>query len=600
MSRKSALEMSASAIAQADMGATPVHAGVIGNAIGDSASVEAIERLKHATQQVKNAENAKLLGRAIQAVHQHEYAKADKLAMKLLKKDEQMGLAWHIIGIAREKQNDFASSLHAYEAALKLLPDHGSVAGDLGRLAFRLSMPELAAKFFAHYRLARPNEIEGANNLACALRELNREDEAIEVLKTAIGANPTAAALWNTLGTVLCNTGDAEGSIVFFDEAARLAPDAGKIYHNRAFAKMDMGDLAGSLADCDEAMKHPNSAEDTATMAFARATVLLGLGQLVEGWKAYEARFSEDVRQAPRFYIPGTRWSGQDLKGKTLMVSTEQGLGDEVMFSNMLPDILEALGPDGSLTLAVERRLVPLFERSVPGIEVTAHRTVTYEGKVIRLAPYVQDWDRFDYWAAIGDFLPSLRPSSDAFPKRDAFLTPDPARVAHWKAELEKLGPAPKIGLLWKSLNLTSERARQFSPFHLWEPVLRTPGAVFVNLQYGDCEQELAYAKTNFGVDIWQPPGIDLKQDLDDVTALCCAVDLVIGYSNATANLAGATGAPMWLLTAPAVWTKLGTDRYPWYPQARVFSPPSFNHWDMMMAEVAEALPPKIAEKVAG
>jgi tetratricopeptide (TPR) repeat protein len=590
MSRKSALEMSASALAQADMGAAPVHASVIGAAIGDSASNESIERLKRATQQIKNAENAKLLGRAVQAVHEHDYVKADKLAMKLLKKDEQMGLAWHIVGIAREKQGDFASSLRAYEAALRLISDHGSVAGDLGRLAFRLSMPELAAKFFAHYRLARPKEIEAANNLACALRELNREDEAIEVLKAAIGENPTAAALWNTLGTVICNTGNAEGSIVFFDEALRLAPEAGKIYHNRAFAKMDMGDLKGSLIDCDDAMSRQNSAEDAATMAFARSTVLLGLGRLVEGWKAYEARFSDEVRQAPRFHIPGTRWSGQDLKGKTLMVSTEQGLGDEIMFANMLPDILEALGPDGSLTLAVEQRLVPLFERSYPGVEITAHRTVTYEGRVIRMAPYVQDWDRFDYWAAIGDFLSSQRPSADAFPNRAAFLTPDPERVAHWKTELEKLGPGPKVGLLWKSLNLTSERARQFSPFDAWRPILETPGITFVNLQYGDCSDEIAVAKAEFGVEVWQPPGIDLKQDLDDVTALCRAVDLVVGFSNATTNLAGAVGTPLWMITNVAAWTRLGSDHYPWYPQARCFTTDSYNHWDKPMAKIADAL----------
>lgn len=184
------------------------------------------------------------------------------------------------------------------------------------------------------------------------------------------------------------------------------------------------------------------------------------------------------------------------------MITTEQGLGDEVMFANMLPDIVEALGPDGFLSLAVERRLAPLFERTFPKVEVTAHRTIAYEGRVFRAAPYIENWDRFDYWAAIGDFLPSLRPTAEAFPKRNAFLQPDPARVAHWKAQLEKLGPGPKVGLLWKSLKLNAERARQFSPFHLWEPVLHTPGVVFVNLQYGDCEEEIAFAKEELGVEI--------------------------------------------------------------------------------------------------
>lgn len=595
MSRKRALELSASALAQADLGAAAIHTEVIAGAVGDSASSESLEQLKGAAQQIKNNENAKAVTRAIQAVHLGDYARAEKVALKLLQKDEHFGLAWHILAIAREKQGDFASSLRSYEAALKLLANHASVAGDLGRLAFRMNMPEIAAQFFAHYRLAKPNDIEGANNLACALRELNREAEAIEVLKAAIGANPTAALLWNTLGTVLCNIGDAGGSLVFFDEALRLRPDFGKAYHNRAFAKLDLGQIEGALDDCEAAAKSPNSAEDLAMMRFARATILLGLGRVAEGWEAYDARFSPDMNGAPRFSIPGVRWFGQDLAGKSLMISTEQGLGDEVMFAGMLPDILERLGPDGSLSLAVERRLIPLFQRSFPNIEVTAHRTVSYEGHTYRAAPEIENWDRFDYWAAIGDFLPTLRGSAQAFPERDRYLAADPERVAHWKAELEKLGPAPKVGLLWKSLSLAAERGRQFSPFEAWRAVLQTPGAVFVNLQYGDCDEEIAFAKEAFGVEIWQPPGIDLKQDLDDVAALCAAVDLIIGFSNATINLAGAVGAPIWMMSAPKAWTKLGTDRYPWYPQARVFSPADFSDWEPVMDEVAQALAAKVA-----
>jgi len=596
MSRKSVLEASASAAAQADVGALPIQPGQIVKAMGDSASADALERLKRSAQELKNAENAKIIGQAIEAVHKQDYAKADKLALKLLKKDEQLGLAWHILAIAREKQGDFASSLNSYEAALSLLTDHASVAGDLGRLAFRMNMMDFAAKFFAHFRLARPNDIEAANNLACALRELNRENEAIEVLKAALRAHPEAPGLWNTLGTILCNIGDPGGSLVFFDEALRLAPHHSKALHNRAFAKADLGDIAGALVDGESAMKVSADPADLMVMEFARATLLLALGRIAEGWQAYEARFSPEIADSPLFHIPATRWAGEDLSGKTVMVVAEQGLGDEVMFASMLPDILKLLGPDGKLTLVVEHRLKPLLERSFPGIEVSAHRTMKYEGRVYRTAPYIEDWDRFDCWAALGDFLRPLRNTIEAFLDRKSFLKPDPQRVAYWKAELDKLGPQPKVGLLWKSLSLKGDRARQFSPFELWEPVLKTQGVTFINLQYGDCEDEIALAKEKFGVEIWQPPGIDLKQDLDDLTALCSAVDLIIGFSNATTNLAGAAGAPIWLLTAPAVWTRLGTDAYPWYPQARVFSPPEIGQWAPAMADVTQAL----AEKIAG
>lgn len=592
MSRKRALEGSGSTLAQQEITAAAiVQRGIAGTTMGDSASLEALARLDLAASGLKNRETARLLGQAIAGIHSRDFQKADSLALEVLEKDERQGVAWHVLAIAREKNGDFVSSMRAYEAALQLLPDHGPVAGDLGRLAYRMDMPELAAKFFAHYRLARPDCVEATNNLACALRDLNQCAEAIDILRPTILADQSQPILWNTLGTVMCSLGDGQQALTFFDEALRLAPDFGKGYHNRAYARLDLGDVPGALEDCEAAIAHVESADDLAMMQFARSTILLCLGRVSEGWDAYESRFSPDLSDAPRFLIDAPRWSAdQPLAGKRMMICAEQGLGDEVMFANMLPDVLDAIGPDGALSIAIEQRLIPLFQRSFPSAEVTAHRTVTFEGRVRRTAPHISDWSKIDQWAPIGSLLPVLRPSVESFPKRTNFLVADPERVAHWRKQLEAAPKGPKVGLLWKSLKLNGERARQFSPFDLWRPILETPGVTFVNLQYGDCDEEIAHARAEFGVDIWQPEGIDLKKDLDDVAALCCAMDLIIGFSNATINLAGACGANVWQISGAASWTRLGTESLPWYPQIRCFSSSDYYDWSPTMQDVAHTL----------
>jgi tetratricopeptide (TPR) repeat protein len=597
MSRKRALEGSGSTLAQQEVTAAAiVQRGIAGMTMGDSASAEALARLDRAAAELKNREASRLLGQAVAAIHSRDYPQADALALQALEHDEKLGVAWHVLAIAREKTGDFASSMSCYEAALQLISDHGPVAGDLGRLAYRMDMPELAAKFFAHYRIARPDCVEATNNLACALRDLNQCSDAIEILRPAILQDQGQPILWNTLGTVMCSLGDGQQAITFFDEALRLAPDFGKGYHNRAYAHLDLGDVQSALIDCELAIANADSREDMAMMQFARSTILLCLGRVGEGWEAYESRFSPDLSDAPRFLIDAERWlPGQDLKGKSLMVCAEQGLGDEVMFANMLPDVIDALGPDGKLTVAVEHRLVPLFQRSFPKADVTAHRTVALEGRVRRTAPGVTDWSKVDLWTPIGSLLPTLRGSVEAFPDRPNFLTADPERVAHWREQLSKAPSGPKVGLLWKSLKLNGERARQFSPFDMWRPILETQGVTFVNLQYGDCAEEIAYAKAEFGIDIWQPEGIDLKQDLDDVAALCCAMDLTIGFSNATMNLGAACGAPIWQISGAASWTRLGTERLPWYPQVRGFSSSDYYDWQPTMIEVSEALVARFA-----
>jgi hypothetical protein len=67
-------------------------------------------------------------------------------------------------------------------------------------------------------------------------------------------------------------------------------------------------------------------------------------------------------------------------------------------------------------------------------------------------------------------------------------------------------------------------------------------------------------------------------------------MDLVVGPANATTNIAAACGAPTWLISTMGAWPRLGTDRYPWYPQARVFVRPGPGDWAPVMDEVAQAL----------
>ena len=325
-------------------------------------------------------------------------------------------------------------------------------------------------------------------------------------------------------------------------------------------------------------------------MAFARATMLVAAGRLAEGWEAYEARLEPRHADVTHFAVDHSAWTPTSpLDGARLLVFGEQGLGDEVLFANLLPDVLAALGPTGRLTLAVERRLVPLFQRSFPQAEVGAHATYRIEHQSVRTAPFARD-RTFDLWAPMASLLRRFRPSVADFPASPAYLRADPARVAYWRARLADLGPGPKLGLLWKSLKVSSQRARFYSAFAEWAPVLATPGLRFVNLQYGDCEAELAYARDTLGVDLWTPPGLDLKADLDEVAALSSALDLVLGPANATINIAAACGAPSWFVCPPGGWPMLGTDRYPWYPTAKVFSPPGFNHWSPVMADLANAL----------
>ena len=561
------------------------------SSLHDLAGVDALARLKTALSALKLQAVLPFLNEAVAKISAGEHDDGERLALQALNIDETCAAAWHITAVCRERAGDFTNSLNCYDKAFALDPDDEEIAYNLGHLAFRMDMKPVAEQLFRRYLARRPGSVEGANNLACALRDQLRFEEAIEVVRDILSADPGSALLWNTLGTILSEQGEIDTALTFYDEALRLEPGFVKARYNRANARLARGDLPDALAGCEAAIRVAESPNEAAVMAFAHATMLIASGDLERGWDAYERRFDPHHPEVIHFLIDRPRWAPEDaLDGRRLLVIAEQGVGDEVMFANLIPDVLKALGPQGQLILAVEPRLVGLFQRSFPTARVGAHATGRVQHHSVRAAPFVEDMSQVDLWTPLGSLLRGFRRSVDAFPAgRGGYLTADPGCVAHWRSILAADGESQTVGLVWKSLKVQSARHRYYSPFELWRPLLTLPGVRFVNLQYGDCTAEIEMARERFGVDILQPPGLDLKADLDEVAALTCALDLTVGPPNAATNLAGACGAPVWLITTPGAWPVCGADHYPWYPQVRVFRACAFNRWAETMTQIADA-----------
>ena len=324
----------------------------------------------------------------------------------------------------------------------------------------------------------------------------------------------------------------------------------------------------------------------------SRSICLIGAGQIEEGFREYEIRNDQRFRAYFHHIVEAPMWKDESLNGKRILIVGEQGLGDEFMFANILPDVAKAIGDSGKLMIAVDPRLVPLFQRSFPKADVGTYddRTlIDADGnKALRLIPFATGANKPDLWAPMGTALQHYRKSLADFP-HEAFLVADPARVADFRQRLDAL-PGKKVGLCWRSMMLAAKRAKYFSPIDGWGPVLQTPGVSFVNLQYGDCTDELARAAEEFGVTVHVMDGLDLKQDIDGAAALCAALDLVISAPTAAAATAASVGTETWFVTAGRTWPQMGTAEYPWYAKTKVFWPEKFGDWDALMPNVSDEL----------
>jgi tetratricopeptide (TPR) repeat protein len=557
---------------------------------GVDARLEALDRLEkladEAAAEVARHRSNLLLKRGIRAWRKGAIVRAGQWALKATEVDDTNAKAFHVLAMALERMGHQHKALVTYERAYALDPNDPELLINLGLTAWNLKMNESAARLFKHYIDACPNSPLGYNNLGSVIYDLGHPEVAIETLREAIFSMPQEAILWNSLATVLAEEGRAGESLVFYNEAVRLEPGFARGYHNLGYAYQHLGQLEEALAHYDKALELAVDPTERLESRHSRSICLIGAGKLDE------IRNRERFRAYFHHMIKAPRWNGEPLEGLKLLMVGEQGLGDEFMFANILPDVQRDLGPDGSLQIAVDPRLVKLFQRSFPKADVGAYddRTLidSNGNKALRLVPFASNGNEPDMWAPMGTALPVYRKRLADFPHQP-FLTPDPARVAEFREKLAAL-PGKKVGICWRSMMLGAKRAKYFSPIDGWAPLLKTEGVSFINLQYGDCAAELERAATEHGATIHQMDGLDLRNDIDGAAALSAALDLVLSAPTAAAATAASVGAQVWFIAAGRTWPQLGTNEYPWYARTRVFSPQTFGDWAELMPAVSAEL----------
>src|SRR5271154_2476619 len=564
---------------------------------GSGAQEDALARFEDtpesASAALQHRISSGILRRAVKAWRSGDIVRSAQLSLKATLADESHAQAYHLLAMCLERMGHQHKALVTYERAFELDPDDPDLLINLGLTAWALKMTDAAKDMFLRYIALRPDSPLGYNNLGTVLCEMGETPSAIEVLRGALNRMPNEAVLWNSLATVLAESGRADESIVFYNEAIRLSPNFPRPHHNLGFAHSHLGNLDEALAAYDNALARAVDPKEVLEGNHSRSVCLMGMGRLEEGFRDYEIRNTQRFRGYVQHMLRAPRWNGEPLAGKRLLIIGEQGLGDELMFANIIPDLIEAVGPEGKLQIAVEHRLVSFFARSFPQAEVGAYddRRITGPDDVqeVRFILWAIRDGEPDFFTTMGAPLQYFRKRVEDFPARPLFVA-DPQRGQDFRRRLDAMGPGPVVGICWRSMMQDIKRQKYFSSLDAWEPLLKVKGVTFVNVQYGDCRDDLAHARAQRGIDIKVFDDLDLKKDIEGGAALSAVLDLVISAPTAAAAIAASTGTEVWFLTAGRPWPQLGTDRFPWYANTRVLSPQKFGDWNELMPRAAREL----------
>lgn len=483
------------------------------------------------------------------------------------------------IGDYYAQQNDAALAETAYRAAFDIDPEEPDAFSGLGLfLIGQERLEEAEALFQEAYRHA-PESPEALVGLAeiYAKRE-DRSPEVEDLLTRALAIDPENRTALNGLGLAHLLQGRGVEAEALFNQALEGRPDQPMVINNLALAYKAQRRFPDAIEAFRRALEiDPMNAEAHMNLGSG----LLQMGEYREGWRELGWRYVVGDPKPRDFPYPV--WSGEELEGKTLLVYAEQGVGDEVMFASLLPEVIERAE---RVIVECNDRLVPLFQRSFPQADVRGHCGTGDQAWLARLPPV-------DCQSSIVSLASLLRRERSAFPPNPGHLVPDADARRAWRERLEGLGAGLKVGISWRGGVREAHRVLRRAALHeAWEPLFAVPGVHWVNLQYGACGEEIERAERETGVRIHHFPECDPLKDLDGFAAQVAELDMVISIDNSTVHMAGAVGVPtLVLLSYIHDWRWVdGEERTPWYETLNLISQEAQGVWEPVFAEAARRL----------
>jgi tetratricopeptide (TPR) repeat protein len=499
-----------------------------------------------------------LLGRILQAAGRPDEAQAAYRAAALA--DRTCVDAWRYWSAMLHAYSHSQQAVTCLREALTYVPQAADLHTELGVILLALGHIEEAAAHLERAVAISPTSVPALGNLGIARKAQGRIDDAVACYRGALAIAPNMAALHNNLGDAL-KMYDMEAAISAFSTALRLQPDYPEALDNLGVAYFCQNRLREAL-ECIERALVLQPAFNRA--ASHKATLLFLLGRLPEAWALHRRRFELDgVKTDPhgRFAFPV--WRGEKLTGMSLLVWTEQGLGEEILQASMFRDVRAAVA---QMSVECTPRVLTLFQRSFPNIDF-----------IPRLDPSRASGADIhaNYQVAAGDLGAVFRADFASFPRHQGYLTVDAGKAAAFRKRYGGGTGNVIVGISWASYNAALGKEKTLALRDL-APILRVPGVTFINLQYRSSPNEVAAVEKDLGVRILTDPLIDPLGDIDDLAGQISALDLVVSVSNTNVHLAGALNVPVWNIVpaynASGMWHWFhDLDQSPWYPAMRIY-----------------------------
>ncbi|HVT87532.1 MAG TPA: tetratricopeptide repeat protein [Tepidisphaeraceae bacterium] len=492
---------------------------------------------------------------------------AESIYRQIIAADPRQSDAFHFLAIVALQSGRVDAALELLGRALALEPNSADYHNTLGQSLLMAGRREEGIAAFRKAIEFRSPFPEASINLAVALYQSNHVKHGIEVCRQLIRQIPEHSQAWNNLGIMLRDQNNMDEAIGAFYKAIQFKPD-------NADATTNLGNALREVGRFDEAVESLRKAVELSPQwPIAHHNLgsnLLLNGQWEQGWTEFEWRCRIKHPQPVCLDFPRPRWDGGAIKGRTILVHAEQGLGDTIQFIRYLPRVVER---GASIVLMCQPPLKKLLI-DFPGLK--------------QLITTSDPSPEVDCHCPLMSLPVIFKTTLDAVPADIPYLKADSDLSFKWRQRLADITTKKKVGLVWAGRKAHIEDRTRSMALSVLSPLAKVHDIYFISLQKDLSPEQSSHPSFTSN---WFDRTNELN-DFADTAALIDRLDLVISVDTAIAHLAGAMGKPVWLLLSyvPDWRWMLHREDTPWYPTMKLFRQKTLGDWQPVVERVMQEL----------
>ncbi len=473
-----------------------------------------------------------LMQTAIKNLKSKKYTEAESALKKILKIEPDNPNALHFFGLLCHQTGDNKRGLVLMAKSIELFPSNASFYCNFGPALLKEGKLSEAMTCYKKALDIDPDNSIAYNSLGNLYDTMGKHKRAIKCFKNAITLNPEYADVYSNLGKVFQEMNRTDDAIIAYDKAIRLKPSFVQAHWNKSLALLTKGDFQ-------------------------------------KGWEEFEWRLKKISFSYLKTTLP--RPENQPHKNSTILMQTEQGIGDILQFIRFIPEYKKHIS--GKIIL-----LCP------PSI----HSLINNTNNIDAVVPNKNYLKSYKYDAAIPLLsLPFvMKMTRGKIKMKSPYITPPTEHKNKWPKLLSQ--NKLKIGLAWAGSPTHLKDHERSIPLSEFTSIFKMPDVSIISLQIGEKSREINLI--NCSGKIINPA--DKIKNYADTASIIDNLDLVISVDTSVLHLAGAMGKKVWGLIPYSPdwrWGLSGSTSI-WYPSMQLFRQNKKNIWKDPINEIVHEL----------